>query len=122
MCFGVYSLRTETVLPFQGGNDQQLGELEAKSSIHVVLGQQLRPLPRRWCYVVEKDQTPTALRTRKQWQIRTTESTPNSSSKSQHSQTDVRSNRQLLPYYFLQYLGEELNLSQVHLTNYSATL
>ena len=53
---------------------------------------------------------------------RPTHSTPNRSSKSQLSRTDARSNCQLLPHYFTKYPGEELNLSRVHLANYSTTL
>lgn len=122
MCHGIYSLRTETVVPFQGGNNQQLCKLEAKSSKHVILRHQLRPLPRGWYYVVEKDQSPTASRTQMQWQNCTTQLMTNCSSKSQLSQADARSNCQLLPHYFMQYPGKELNLSRVHLSNYSTTI
>ena len=108
---------THRALKFQDGNNQQLWKLEAKFSIHVVLRHQLCPLPRGWYYVVEKDQRPTAPRSGKQWQNRTTQLMPNWSSKSQLSQADARSNCQLLPHYFMQYPGEELNLSRVHLSN-----
>lgn len=94
----------------------------SKISIHVILRHQLCPLPRGWYYVVEKDQRPTAPRSGKQWQNRTTQLMPNWSSKSQLSQADARSNCQLLPHYFMQYPGEELNLSRVHLSNYSTTI
>ena len=80
------------------------------------------PLPRGWFHVVEKDQSPTASGTRKRWRNRPTKSTPNRSLESQLSRADARSNCQLLPYYFTKYPGEELNLSRVHLANYSTTL
>ena len=83
---------------------------------------QLRPLPRGWFHVVEKDQSPTASGTQKRWRNRSTHLTPNRLSNSQLSRTDARSNCQLLPHYFTKYPGEELNLSRVHLANYSTTL
>ena len=58
MCIGVCLPRTETVVPVKGGNYLQLRELDEKSSLHIIIGQQLRLFQFKGVQWLKKTRTP----------------------------------------------------------------